>query len=77
MIGEPFCGREDVPGGHHEHACFGLGLDGEREVHRHLVAVEVGVEPLAHQRVDLDGVALDEDGLERLDAPCGGASGRG
>ena len=34
----------------------------------HLVAVEVGVEPLADQRVDSDGVAFDEDRLERLDA---------
>ena len=34
----------------------------------HLVAVEVGVEGRADERVDLDGLALDEDGLERLDA---------
>src|SRR5690606_5840863 len=35
---------------------------------RHLVAVEVGVEGGAHQRVDLDGLALDQHRLERLDA---------
>ena len=34
---------------------------------RHLVAVEVGVERRADERVDLDGLALDEDRLERLD----------
>ena len=34
----------------------------------HLVAVEVGVEGGAHQRVDLDGLALDQHGLEGLDA---------
>ena len=34
----------------------------------HLIAVEVGVERRAHQRVDLDGLALDEDRLEGLDA---------
>ena len=35
---------------------------------RHLVAVEVGVERLADERVDLDRLALDEHRLERLDA---------
>ena len=34
----------------------------------HLVAVEVGVERGADQRVDLQGLALDEHRLERLDA---------
>ena len=34
----------------------------------HLVAVEVGVEGGADQRVDLDGLALDQHGLEGLDA---------
>ena len=37
-------------------------------MHGHLVAVEVGVEGAAHQRVQLDGLALDELGLEGLDA---------
>ena len=37
-------------------------------MHGHLVAVEVGVEGVAHQRVDLDRLALDEQRLERLDA---------
>ena len=34
----------------------------------HLVAVEVGVEGRADQGVDLNGLTLDEDGLEGLDA---------
>jgi hypothetical protein len=37
-------------------------------VHGHLVAVEVGVERRADQRVQLDGLALDQLGFERLDA---------
>ena len=40
----------------------------ERHVHRHLVAVEVGVERGADERMDLDGLALDQDRLEGLDA---------
>src|SRR3954447_6176399 len=35
-------------------------------MHGHLVTVEVGVERLAHQRVHLDRLALDEHRLERL-----------
>ena len=34
----------------------------------HLVAVEVGVEARADERVEPDRVALDEDRLEGLDA---------
>ena len=37
-------------------------------MHGHLVAVEVGVERRADQRVDLDGAALDQHDLEGLDA---------
>ncbi len=37
-------------------------------MNRHLVAVEVRVERVAHERVDLDGLALDQDRLESLDA---------
>src|SRR3712207_8254487 len=40
----------------------------QRQVHRHLVTVEVGVERGADQRVDLDGLALHQLRLERLDA---------
>ncbi len=60
--------REDVVGREHEDARLGLSLPAQRQVHGHLVAVEVGVEGRADQRVDLDGLALDEQRLEGLDA---------
>ena len=60
--------REDVVGRQHQGLGLDLGLDRERDVDGHLVAVEVGVEGGADERVDLDGLALDEDGLEGLDA---------
>ena len=47
------------------------------QVHCHLVAVEVGVEGRADERVDLDGLALDQDGLEGLDPEAVQASGPG
>ena len=37
-------------------------------MHRHLVAVEVGVEGVADERVDLDGLALHQHRLEGLEA---------
>ncbi len=37
-------------------------------MHGHLVAVEVGVERVADERVDLDRLALDQHRLERLDS---------
>ena len=60
--------RLDVVGGQHEHAGLGLRLGAQRHVHGHLVAVEVGVEGGADQRVQLDGLALDQHRLEGLDA---------
>ena len=48
-------------------AGLGLGLRGQRHVHGHLVAVEVRVEGGAHQRVQVDGLALNENRLEGLD----------
>ncbi len=60
--------REDVVGAHHQHARFQLGLEAQRHVHGHLVAVEIGVERGADQRVELDRLALDQHRLERLDA---------
>jgi hypothetical protein len=61
-------GREDVVRGKHQDRGFDLGFGRERDMHGHLVAVEVGVEGGADQRMDLDGLAFDEDGLKRLDA---------
>ena len=68
MIGLPCAGRQDVVRRHHEHARFHLRFDRERHVHGHLVAVEVGVERRADERVQLDRLALDQHRLERLDA---------
>src|SRR5258707_6554171 len=59
---------QDVVRGQHEHAGLDLRLRRERHVHGHLVPVEVGVEGRADEGVDLDGFALDQDGLEGLDA---------
>ena len=59
---------EDVVRRQHQDAGLGLRLGRQRQVHRHLVTVEVGVERGADQRVDLDGLALDQLRLERLDA---------
>ncbi len=61
-------GRQDVVGRHHQDARFQLGLEAQRDVDGHLVAVEVGVEGGADQRVQLDGLALDQLGFEGLDA---------
>ena len=61
-------GVEEVAAREHEGPALGLGRAGERHVDGHLVAVEVGVVGLADEGVELDGLALDEDGLEGLDA---------
>ena len=52
----------------HEQPALDLRLEGQRHVHRHLVAVEVGVERRADERVDADGLPFHEHRLERLDA---------
>ena len=68
MIGLAVGGRQDVVRAHHEHARLHLRLDRQRHVDGHLVAVEVGVERRADERVQLDRLALDEHRLEGLDA---------
>ena len=60
--------RQDVVRGQHQHRRLDLRLRRERDMHRHLVAVEVGVECGAHQRVDLDRLALHQHRLKPLDA---------
>ena len=62
------CRRQDVVTRQHQHARLGLSLGTQRQVHRHLIAVEVGVECLAHQRVQLNRLALHQHRLEGLDA---------
>src|SRR3569623_909959 len=59
---------QDVDGRHHQDARFQLRFERQRNVHGHLVAVEVGVERGANQRVKLDRLALDQCRLERLNA---------
>ena len=61
-------GVEEVSAREHEGPALGLSGAGERHVDRHLVAVEVRVVGVADERVKLDGLTLDEDGLECLDA---------
>ena len=51
----------------HQHLGLQDGGIAQRQVHGHLVAVEVGVERRTCQRVELHGLALDELGLESLD----------
>ena len=59
---------EDVVGRQHQDPGLGLSLRRQRQVHGHLVAVEVRVERVTDERVDLDRLALDQHRLERLDA---------
>ena len=66
--GRPWAGDSTLLADSIRTAALGLGLGRQRQVDRHLVAVEVGVERRAHQRVDLDGLALDQHRLEGLDA---------
>ena len=51
MIGAPLAGLKMLLRRHHQRVGFDLGLDRQRQVDGHLVAVEVGVEALADQRV--------------------------
>ena len=62
------CRREDVVRREHQHLRFDLRLGRERDVDRHLVAVEVRVEGRADERVNLDRLALDQHRLEGLNA---------
>ena len=68
-------GRQDVVGRHHQNARFQLRFERQRNVHGHLVAVEVGIEGGAYQRMKLDRFAFDQHRLERLDAEA--MQGRG
>ena len=68
---------QDVVGRQHQHITLDLRLGRQRHMDRHLVTVEVGVEGCADQRMDLDGLALDEHRLESLDAEAVQASARG
>ncbi len=60
--------RQHVVGGQHQGAGFHLCFQRQRNVDGHLVAVEVGVEGDADERVELDRLAFDQYRLESLDA---------
>ena len=58
--------REDVIDRHHQHACLDLRFDRQRNVDRHLVSIEVGVECGADQRMQPDRLAFDQNRIECL-----------
>src|SRR5262249_16603292 len=60
--------RENVARAEHEHGRFHLRFWRKRNMHGHLVAVEVRVERGANERVNTDSFAFDEGRLKRLDA---------
>jgi hypothetical protein len=77
MIGLPLEGEKMLFGRHHQQARFHLRLDGQRNVHGHLVAVEVGVVGGTNERMNADRLAFDQLRLERLDRQTVQASARG
>src|SRR6218665_3718388 len=58
--------KQHVVRGQHQRGRFHLRFHRQRDLHRHLVAVEVGIERRADQRVQLYRLAFDQDRLERL-----------
>ena len=60
--------RQNVIRRQHQRGSLDLRFGRERNVHGHLVAVEIRVERRANQRVDLNGLAFDQHRLERLNA---------
>ncbi len=61
-------GRKNVARTEHQHRGFDLRFRRKRNVHGHLVAVEVRVERGADERVNADGFSFDEHGLKSLNA---------
>ena len=68
-------GREHVIGGQHQGAGFHLRFQAQRHVYGHLVTVEVGVERGAHQGVQLNSLAFNQDRLKSLNTQA--VQGRG
>src|SRR5437762_13348903 len=58
--------RENIVRSEHQHARFQLRLDRQRNVHCHLVAIEVGVVRGANERVNANGFTLDQLRFKRL-----------
>ena len=68
-------GREHVVGGQHQGTGFHLCFQAQRHVYGHLVTVEVGVERGAHQGVQLNGFAFNQNRLKSLNTQA--VQGRG
>ena len=68
MEGSPLAGNSTLLEASIRYAGFHLRFHRQRHVNGHLVTVEVGVEGRANERVQLDGLAFDQDGLKGLDA---------
>ena len=60
------CRLQQVVGGKHEEPGLCLGFCRKGHMHRHLVAVEVGIEGGADQRMELDGSAVNQYRLKGL-----------
>src|SRR5215475_14449374 len=58
--------RKNIVWSEHQHPRFQLRLDRQRNVHRHLVAIEVGVVRGANERVNANGFTLDQLRFKRL-----------
>ena len=61
-------GLQQVAGSQHQHLGLTAGILAQGQVNCHLVAVEVGVECGTGQRVQLDGTAFHQHGVEGLNA---------
>ena len=68
MIGHAVGRGKDIVAGEHQYPGFDLGFDRQRNMNGHLVAVEISVEGRADQRVQPDGLALDQNRFKGLDA---------
>ena len=67
---------QQVVGGQQQETALRLRLHRKGKMHCHLIPVKVRVESRTHQRMELDGLALYQNGLKSLDAQpvkCGGA----
>ena len=60
--------RKHIVRSQHQRARFHLRFQAQWHVNRHLVAVKVGVKRGAHQRVQLNRLAFDQNRLEGLNA---------
>ena len=58
--------REEIVRRQHQYLRLDLRFRRQRNMHRHLVAVKVGVESRANQRMNLDRLAFDQNRLKGL-----------